>query len=92
MIEIFLAHRHLPADAITTALKACVDIGVVDPAVVIVEARRHTQTTDPVVIPIGSLSDGPCRAPSYTESRRNQVSKKTGSLSELDFYSRFMSV
>lgn len=56
LIEILLAHRHLPADAIATALDACVDIGVIDPAVVIVEARRHTQTSDPVVVPIGSLT------------------------------------
>lgn len=31
LVEVLLAHRAPPADAIRTALAACVDIGVVDP-------------------------------------------------------------
>ena len=40
LVEVLLAHRMLPADAIRIALGACARIGVVDPDVVIVEARR----------------------------------------------------
>ena len=57
LIEILLAHRTLPADAITAGITAALDVGVVDPQVVIIEARRHTQKRDTgdVVVPIGNL-------------------------------------
>jgi hypothetical protein len=41
LIEILLQHRRLPTDAIVTALEAANHTGIVDPMVVIVEARRH---------------------------------------------------
>lgn len=57
LIDVLLAHRRLPAEAIVTALHAANHTGIVDPAVVIVEARRHTDQKPPAdVIPIGALS------------------------------------
>ena len=53
LVEVLLAHRSLPADAIRAALRACVEIGVVDPDVVIVEARRAAATDTAAVVPIG---------------------------------------
>ena len=58
LIEILLAYRTLPADALHAGITAALDIGVVDPQVVVIEARRHTnQRPDPndVVVPIGNL-------------------------------------
>jgi hypothetical protein len=53
LVEVLLAHRVLPADAIRTALAACIRIGVVDPDVVIVEARRAAAEHSAVIVPIG---------------------------------------
>ena len=53
LIEVLLAHRVLPADAVRTALAACTGIGVVDADVVIVEARRAAAGHVAVVVPIG---------------------------------------
>lgn len=57
LIEILLAHRTLPANAIEAGIAAALNVGVVDPQVVIIEARRHTQqhNTNDVVVPIGNL-------------------------------------
>jgi len=57
LIEVLLAHRRLPTQSIVTALQAANRTGIVDPAVVTVEARRHTDTRPPPdVIPIGALT------------------------------------
>ena len=57
LIDVLLQHRRLPHDSIVTALHAANHPGIVDPAVVIVEARRHTDHKPPAdVIPIGALS------------------------------------
>jgi hypothetical protein len=53
LVEILLAHRVLGADAIRHALAACTRIGVVDPDVVIVEARRAAADHTATVVPIG---------------------------------------
>jgi transposase len=53
LIEILLAHRSLPAEAIRSAMRACVDLDVVDSEVVIVEARRVAEDRRAVVVPIG---------------------------------------
>ena len=53
LVEILLAHRSFPADAIRSALRACVEIGALDPDVVIVEARRAAATHTAAVVPIG---------------------------------------
>ena len=55
LVEVLLAHRALSAEAIRRALAACVDSGVVDPDVVIVEARRAEDKHHAVVVPIGAL-------------------------------------
>ena len=56
LVEVLLAHRSLPADAIRTALAACVDAGIVDPDVVILEARRADSDRTATVVPIGALA------------------------------------
>ncbi|MGQ0823750.1 MAG: IS21 family transposase [Actinomycetota bacterium] len=53
LIEILLAQRTIPAAAISAAITVMVAAGVVDPAVVIVEARRQTQVSVAPVTPIG---------------------------------------
>jgi hypothetical protein len=56
LVQVLLAHRSLPADAIGTALAACVDAGIVDPDVVILEARRADSDRTTTVVPIGALA------------------------------------
>ena len=57
LVEILLAHRSLPSEAIRTAMRACTTLGVVDPAVVIVEARRAAdERPTATVVPIGALA------------------------------------
>jgi uncharacterized protein GlcG (DUF336 family) len=41
LIEILLAHRTLPAAALITAMGKAVDAGILDPQVVMIEARRE---------------------------------------------------
>ncbi|WP_156750854.1 hypothetical protein [Mycobacterium sp. 852013-50091_SCH5140682] len=41
MIEMLLAHRTLPAAALQAAMASAVRTGLVDPQVVLIEARRH---------------------------------------------------
>lgn len=53
LVEVLLTHRVLPDDAIRTALAACTRIGVVDPDVVIIEARRAAADRSAVIVPIG---------------------------------------
>ena len=56
LIEVLLAHRHLPADALVDAMAKAVQAGVTDPAVVLVEARSLADAQHPAeVIPIGAL-------------------------------------
>jgi hypothetical protein len=53
---VLLAHRHLPADALVAAMAKAVQAGAIDPAVVLVEARRLADGKPPAeVIPIGAL-------------------------------------
>jgi hypothetical protein len=56
LVTVLLAHRVLPADAIRKGMRAAVDIGVFDPEIVIVEARRAGQDRPAVVVPIGTLA------------------------------------
>ncbi len=53
LIELLLAQRTIPTDAISVAITTMLAAGVVDPAVVIVEARRQAQAMVAPVIPIG---------------------------------------
>ncbi|MGH9285324.1 MAG: IS21 family transposase, partial [Acidimicrobiales bacterium] len=55
LIEVLLAHRSLPAEAVVEALVAAVQAEIVDPAVVIVEARRRAEGQVAGVVPIGAL-------------------------------------
>jgi hypothetical protein len=56
LIEILLAHRHLRADALVQAMDALVAAGIVDPAVVLVQARRLADgRPDASPVPIGTL-------------------------------------
>jgi transposase len=52
LIDVLLAQRTIPADAISTAITTLLAAGVIDPAVVIVEARRQSDRTLAAVIPI----------------------------------------
>jgi transposase len=55
-IEVLLAHRLLPADAVIAGMHAALDVGVVDPAVVVIEARKHASNSTAAIVPIGSLA------------------------------------
>lgn len=57
LIEILLAHRTLPRAALQAAMQKAVDTGLLDPQVVVIDARRHCTTGDPSpAIPIGAWS------------------------------------
>ncbi|MFY9335901.1 MAG: IS21 family transposase, partial [Mycobacterium sp.] len=55
LIEILLAHRTMPATALTTAMDRAVASGCLDPELVLIDARRHNTHVAPV-IPIGALA------------------------------------
>ena len=52
LIEVLLAHRALPAAAMTTAVSS----GVLDPQVIVIEARRQASGQATAVIAIGALA------------------------------------
>jgi transposase len=54
LIEILLAHRQLPADALIAGMTAALSMGSVDPGVVFIEARKHAAGSVAPVIPIGA--------------------------------------
>jgi hypothetical protein len=58
LIELLLAHRTLPRTALGVAMQKAVDAGMLDPQVVIIDARRRTANADQsqAVIPIGAWS------------------------------------
>ena len=56
MIEVLLAHRLLPADAVVAGIRAALIVGVVDPAVVVIEARKHAHDSTAAALPIGALA------------------------------------
>ncbi|MDR9451643.1 MAG: hypothetical protein RI637_10540 [Acidimicrobiia bacterium] len=65
LIEVLLEHRRLPAESIIEALTGANRAGIVDPAVVTTEARRHADTRPSAeVIPIGALARYDRPAPS----------------------------
>jgi len=64
LIEVLLAHRTLPAAALTSALGRAVAAGTLDPQAVIIDARRHAQTPLAPVIAIGALARYDRPAPS----------------------------
>ena len=56
LIEVLLAHRTLPAAALTAAMAAAVSSGVLDPQVIVIEARRRASGQAAPVIAIGALA------------------------------------
>ncbi len=54
LIEVLLIHRSLPAQAVITGMTQALLVGTVDPAVVLIEARRAAQDPVAPVIPIGT--------------------------------------
>jgi hypothetical protein len=57
LVEVLLAHRHLPADALVQAMRQATKAGVTDAAVVVVEARRTAERQPAAeVVPIGALA------------------------------------
>jgi transposase len=56
LIEVLLAHRTLPARALTAAMARAVSTGVLDPQVIVIEARRHAGGQAAPVIAIGALA------------------------------------
>src|SRR5262245_43889263 len=56
LIEVLLAHRTLPAAALTAAMIAALSSGILDPQVIVIEARRHAGGQVAPVIPIGVLA------------------------------------
>lgn len=52
LIEVLLAHHALPAAAMTTAVSS----GVLDPQVIVIEARRQASGQATAVIAIGALA------------------------------------
>jgi hypothetical protein len=56
LIEVLLAHRTLPADALITAMTTAVTTGVLDPVSVIIDARRAAEPQIAPVIPIDALT------------------------------------
>jgi transposase len=66
LIEVLLAHRTLPAEVLLTALDKATEVGVLDPQVVLIDARRHTTGHAAAVIPIGALTRYDRPAPTLT--------------------------
>ena len=66
LIEVLLAHRTLPAAALGTAMGTAVQTGILDPQVVLIDARRHAERQLAPVIPIGALARYDRPAPSLT--------------------------
>lgn len=68
LIEVLLAHRTVAAPALITAMAKAVDAGVLDPQVVLIDARREAagehDAGGAAVIPIGALARYDRPAPS----------------------------
>jgi hypothetical protein len=56
LIEVLLAHRNLPATALVSAMRRAVETGVLDPAAVLIDARRQISNQLAPVVPIGALA------------------------------------
>jgi hypothetical protein len=56
LIEVLLAHRALPAAALTSAMSTAIGSGVLDPQAVLIDARRAAGGQIAPVIPIGALA------------------------------------
>jgi transposase len=56
LIEVLLAHRTLSAAALTAAMSTAIRSGVLDPQVILIDARRRSGSQAAAVIPIGTLT------------------------------------
>lgn len=57
LIEILLAHRTLPRAALEAAMRTATETGLLDPQVIVIEARRHAAGEPPeTTVPIGAWS------------------------------------
>jgi transposase len=56
LIEVLLAHRTLAASALISGMEAALTVGCVDPAVVLIEARRAAREANVAPVPIGELA------------------------------------
>jgi hypothetical protein len=54
LIEVLLAHRHLPTHAVIEGMHRALAAGTVNPEVVLVEARQAADATSAPVVPIGA--------------------------------------
>ena len=66
LIEILLAHRTLPAGDLTEAMTRAVSSGVLDPQLILIDARRRAAAPVAPVIAIGSLARYDRPAPTLT--------------------------
>jgi hypothetical protein len=66
LIDVLLGHRTLPADALITAMRKAIQVGVLDPQVVLIEARHEANGHVAPVIPIGGLARYDRAAPTLT--------------------------
>ena len=66
LIEVLLAHRTLPTEALITAMAKAIAAGVLDPQVVLIDARREANGQVAAVIPIGALTRYDRPAPTLT--------------------------
>ena len=66
LIEVLLAHRTLPAAALQAAMSKAASSGILDPQVVIIDARRQAGGQVAPVIPIGALARYDRPAPTLT--------------------------
>jgi transposase len=56
LIEVLLAHRTLPTTALRAAMDTAISTGLLDPQIVIIDARRDANGQVAPVIPIGALA------------------------------------
>jgi len=56
LIEVLLAHRTLPAEALAAAMNTAIASGALDPQAVLIDARRQLGRQVAAVIPIGALA------------------------------------
>lgn len=70
LIEVLLAQRMLPTAAVLAGIRVVLAAGLVDPALVIIEARRATVTRPTVVLPLATLTryDRPLPAISHYDT------------------------
>ncbi len=56
LVEVLLAHRSLPRDALLAGMRAALAVSSVDPEVVVIEARKASERAVAPVVPIGALN------------------------------------